>query len=144
MATQWKRRSSLCLLLLPQLLTMLLLLQQFSTGHGVSAADQRRESCDVSVAGNVEADDDRESLMESETSRRILTATKFLSSGALLRDSPFCGGPESGRPYSSCLPAPSNPRTRGCFKIYRCRPYWSSFISRKVIEKLQILKFIFF
>ncbi|KAL9688516.1 hypothetical protein QQ045_032938 [Rhodiola kirilowii] len=69
-------------------------------------------------------------LMESDVSRRFLEEQKrYISYGALNRDQPVCGGGSRGQPYSSktsCLPPSSNPQTRGCSKVYRCRQGGSS------------------
>ncbi|OIW11204.1 hypothetical protein TanjilG_28295 [Lupinus angustifolius] len=63
--------------------------------------------------------------MESEISKRFMMEEKrYISNGALKRDKPVCNGGGSGEAYSKtggCLPPPSNPQSRGCFKYYRCR-----------------------
>ncbi|XVE81237.1 hypothetical protein DITRI_Ditri15bG0047100 [Diplodiscus trichospermus] len=94
------------------------MLQELSPHYRVAAAvaaDNRQ--CDGSMAEC--GDINEELLMESESSRRILQANK-ISYGALRRDSSACGS--QGQSYSSsCIPHSSNPYTRGCSKIYRCR-----------------------
>ncbi|KAE9585462.1 hypothetical protein Lal_00017865 [Lupinus albus] len=67
-----------------------------------------------------------ELVMESEISRRFLVQEekRYISNGALKRDKPVCNGGGSGEAYTKtggCLPPPSNPQSRGCFKYYRCR-----------------------
>ncbi|CAI9776998.1 unnamed protein product [Fraxinus pennsylvanica] len=78
--------------------------------------------CNGSIA---DCDEELEILMESEISRRILEAKKYISPGALKRDQPVCNGGARGKPYTGgggCVPAPSNNYSRGCQQYYRCRP----------------------
>ncbi|KAK7400066.1 hypothetical protein VNO78_11265 [Psophocarpus tetragonolobus] len=78
-------------------------------------------TCNGSIA---ECNQEDELLMESEISRRFLEQKRYISNGALQRDKPVCDGGGSGEAYSKtggCLPPPSNPQNRGCFKYYRCR-----------------------
>ncbi|XP_052207009.1 rapid alkalinization factor-like [Diospyros lotus] len=58
--------------------------------------------------------------MESEMSRRILATTKYISYGALQRNTVPCS--QRGASYYNCKPgAEANPYTRGCSAITRCR-----------------------
>ncbi|KAK6266090.1 hypothetical protein QUC31_016927 [Theobroma cacao] len=120
MKTKWKEIYAMSLLLAP--LLMMLLFQELSPHYRVAAAADNsyheKKQCDGSMAEC--GDIDEELLMESESSRRILQANR-ISYGAIRRDLPACGG-SGGQPYSTnCLPPSSNPYTRGCSKIYRCR-----------------------
>ncbi|CAJ1941018.1 unnamed protein product [Sphenostylis stenocarpa] len=68
----------------------------------------------------VAADDDAEFLMDSETSRRILAGTSYISYGALRRNTVPCS--RRGASYYNCRPgAQANPYRRGCSAITRCR-----------------------
>ncbi|XP_052205877.1 rapid alkalinization factor-like [Diospyros lotus] len=58
--------------------------------------------------------------LDSEGSRRILAATRYISYAALQRDSVPCS--RRGASYYNCKPgAQANPYTRGCSAITRCR-----------------------
>ncbi|XP_057956838.1 protein RALF-like 32 [Malania oleifera] len=77
-------------------------------------------ACNGSIA---ECDAGGEALMESGISQKFVEEqkTRYISAGALKRDQPVCKG-GGGEAYSrSCLPPPSNPHSRGCYKYYRCR-----------------------
>lgn len=64
--------------------------------------------------------EDTEFLMESESNRRILAATKYISYGALRRNTVPCS--RRGASYYNCRPgAQANPYHRGCSAITRCR-----------------------
>ncbi|GLT32486.1 hypothetical protein SLA2020_071510 [Shorea laevis] len=64
--------------------------------------------------------DDEEFAMDSESNRRILAASKYISYGAMLKNSVPCS--HRGASYYNCKPgAQANPYTRGCSKITRCR-----------------------
>ncbi|KAF8016307.1 hypothetical protein BT93_H1728 [Corymbia citriodora subsp. variegata] len=99
----------------------LLVLYLLGTG-GITPqkVDARDPACNGSIA---ECSEEAEFQMDSEINRRLLEQKKYISPGALKKDQPVCGGGGSGNAYtnSGCLPAPSNPQTRGCFKYYRCR-----------------------
>lgn len=66
-----------------------------------------------------------ELVFDSEVSRRFMAAKKYISTGALRKDQPTCGGGARGEAYSKnsgCgLPSQSNPHSPGCSKYYRCR-----------------------
>ncbi|KAK7292276.1 hypothetical protein RIF29_08054 [Crotalaria pallida] len=65
-------------------------------------------------------DDDTEFLMESESSRRILAGTRYISYGALRRNTVPCS--RRGASYYNCRTgAQANPYRRGCSAITRCR-----------------------
>ncbi|KAI4372280.1 hypothetical protein MLD38_010529 [Melastoma candidum] len=70
--------------------------------------------------GAVVEDEQVEFLMDSEISRRILATTKYISYGALQRDTVPCS--RRGASYYNCQAGASgNPYTRGCSAITRCR-----------------------
>lgn len=63
---------------------------------------------------------DEEFGMDSEIIRRILATTKYISYGALQRDSVPCS--QRGASYYNChAGAQANPYSRGCSAITRCR-----------------------
>ncbi|KAK7264634.1 hypothetical protein RJT34_32243 [Clitoria ternatea] len=65
-------------------------------------------------------DDDTEFLMDSESNRRILAARRYISYGALRRNTVPCS--RRGASYYNCRPgAQANPYRRGCSAITRCR-----------------------
>ncbi|KAL6214861.1 hypothetical protein ACLB2K_014293 [Fragaria x ananassa] len=58
--------------------------------------------------------------MDSEINRRILATTKYISYGALQRNTVPCS--QRGASYYNCKPgAQANPYNRGCSAITRCR-----------------------
>ncbi|KAI3979375.1 hypothetical protein MKX01_001567 [Papaver californicum] len=58
--------------------------------------------------------------MDSEISRRILATTKYISYGALRKNSVPCS--RRGASYYNCKPgAQANPYQRGCSKLSKCR-----------------------
>ncbi|GMI79337.1 ralf-like 33 [Hibiscus trionum] len=59
-------------------------------------------------------------LLDSEISRRILATTRYISYGALQRNTVPCS--RRGASYYNCQPgAQANPYNRGCSRITRCR-----------------------
>ncbi|OIW19596.1 hypothetical protein TanjilG_18406 [Lupinus angustifolius] len=65
-------------------------------------------------------DDDTEFLMESEGNRRILAGNRYISYGALRRNTVPCS--RRGASYYNCRTgAQANPYRRGCSAITRCR-----------------------
>ncbi|KAE9601987.1 hypothetical protein Lal_00041015 [Lupinus albus] len=65
-------------------------------------------------------DDDTEFLMESESNRRILAGYRYISYGALRRNTVPCS--RRGASYYNCRTgAQANPYRRGCSTITRCR-----------------------
>ncbi|XP_023000591.1 protein RALF-like 33 [Cucurbita maxima] len=82
--------------------------------------------CRGSIAECFLAGDDNDSAfgmefeMDSEINRRILAASRYLSYGALKRNSVPCS--RRGASYYNCQPgAQANPYRRGCNAITRCR-----------------------
>ncbi|XP_057963003.1 rapid alkalinization factor [Malania oleifera] len=76
-----------------------------------------RSGCRGTV-GECLADDEFE--LDSETSRRILATTQYISYGALQRNRVPCS--RRGASYYNCRTgAQANPYTRGCSAITRCR-----------------------
>ncbi|KAL7220687.1 hypothetical protein ACSBR2_013550 [Camellia fascicularis] len=58
--------------------------------------------------------------MDSEINRRILATTRYISYGALRRNTVPCS--RRGASYYNCRPgAQANPYSRGCSRITRCR-----------------------
>ncbi|CAN0855814.1 Protein RALF-like 33 [Linum grandiflorum] len=67
-----------------------------------------------------EGDNDEEFAMESESARRILASRRYISYGALRRNSVPCS--RRGASYYNCRGGgQANPYTRGCSRITRCR-----------------------
>lgn len=63
---------------------------------------------------------DEEFELDSESNRRILATRRYISYGALQRNSVPCS--RRGQSYYNCRPgAQANPYTRGCSTITRCR-----------------------
>ncbi|XP_019187977.1 PREDICTED: rapid alkalinization factor [Ipomoea nil] len=74
--------------------------------------------CDGSTAECLAEAEELE--MESESSRRILATTRYISYGALQKNNIPCS--RRGASYYNCRPgAQANPYTRGCSAITRCR-----------------------
>ncbi|KAM1038727.1 hypothetical protein ACFX13_034099 [Malus domestica] len=84
-------------------------------------AEAKSASCKGSIAEcALAAGDDEEFDMDSEISRRILATTKYISYGALQRNTVPCS--RRGASYYNCKPgAQANPYNRGCSAITRCR-----------------------
>ncbi|TQD93744.1 hypothetical protein C1H46_020643 [Malus baccata] len=87
-----------------------------------AAAANAKSACKGSIAecalaaGNDEVEFD----MDSEISRRILATSNYISYGALQRNTVPCS--RRGASYYNCQPgAQSNPYSRGCSAITRCR-----------------------
>ncbi|KAE8684100.1 Protein RALF-like 33 [Hibiscus syriacus] len=58
--------------------------------------------------------------LDSESGRRILATTRYISYGALQRNTVPCS--RRGASYYNCQPgAQANPYNRGCSRITRCR-----------------------
>ncbi|KAK5840722.1 protein RALF-like 33 [Gossypium arboreum] len=72
------------------------------------------------LSGEESSDFDAEFAMDSEISRRILARTRYISYGALRRNTVPCS--RRGASYYNCRPgAQANPYSRGCSRITRCR-----------------------
>ncbi|KAG4213078.1 hypothetical protein ERO13_A01G032800v2 [Gossypium hirsutum] len=85
-----------------------------------------KSECSGSIAeclmqgGDDSSDFDAEFAMGSETGRRILAARRYISYGALRRNTVPCS--RRGASYYNCRPgAQANPYSRGCSRITRCR-----------------------
>ncbi|CAH9108049.1 unnamed protein product [Cuscuta epithymum] len=64
-------------------------------------------------------EDNEEMLMESESSRRVLSQSRYISYAAMNKDSIPCN--RRGPSYYNCQKhAPVRPYTRGCSKFTRC------------------------
>ncbi|GAU29364.1 hypothetical protein TSUD_31700 [Trifolium subterraneum] len=64
--------------------------------------------------------EDEEFELDSEINRRILATTKYISYGAMQRNTVPCS--RRGASYYNCRPgAQANPYSRGCSAITRCR-----------------------
>ncbi|KAK7344249.1 hypothetical protein VNO77_13642 [Canavalia gladiata] len=74
-------------------------------------------TCKGSIAECLEKE---EFELDSEINRRILATTKYISYGALQRNTVPCS--RRGASYYNCRPgAQANPYNRGCSAITRCR-----------------------
>ncbi|KAJ9154502.1 hypothetical protein P3X46_027826 [Hevea brasiliensis] len=63
---------------------------------------------------------DEDFEMDNEINRRILATRKYISYGALMRNTVPCS--RRGASYYNCRPgAQANPYSRGCNRITRCR-----------------------
>ncbi|GER43760.1 ralf-like 33 [Striga asiatica] len=72
------------------------------------------------TVGECLEDEDEEFALESESTRRILTSRRYISYGALQRNSVPCS--RRGASYYNCRPgAQANPYRRSCSAITRCR-----------------------
>ncbi|OMO98473.1 Rapid ALkalinization Factor [Corchorus olitorius] len=70
--------------------------------------------------GEGSSDFDEEFAMGTEINRRILATSRYISYGALRRNTVPCS--RRGASYYNCRPgAQANPYSRGCSKITRCR-----------------------
>ncbi|GLT90229.1 hypothetical protein SLE2022_081720 [Rubroshorea leprosula] len=77
-----------------------------------------RSNCKGSIAECLAGEEEFE--LDSEISRRILATTKYISYGALQKNTVPCS--RRGASYYNCQPgAQANPYTRGCSAITRCR-----------------------
>jgi len=97
----------------------------FSLTHVHAGADHRglswlpaaKPNCHGSIAECMAND---EFQMDSESNRRILATTNYISYGALQRNTVPCS--RRGASYYNCQPgAEANPYSRGCSAITRCR-----------------------
>lgn len=78
-----------------------------------------RSDCKGSISECL-AGEEVEFQLDSEISRRILQTTKYISYGALQRNTVPCS--RRGASYYNCQPqAQANPYTRGCSAITKCR-----------------------
>lgn len=76
--------------------------------------------CRGSIGECMDATGEGEFEMDSEINRRILATTKYISYGALQRDTVPCS--IKGASYYNCrVGAQANPYSRGCSAITRCR-----------------------
>ncbi|CAI9102134.1 OLC1v1000354C1 [Oldenlandia corymbosa var. corymbosa] len=74
----------------------------------------------IPAGSGLVGDAEAEFELDSESNRRILATTRYISYGALQRNSVPCS--RRGQSYYNCRPgAPANPYTRGCSAITRCR-----------------------
>ncbi|KAL4318411.1 hypothetical protein GQ457_18G007170 [Hibiscus cannabinus] len=85
---------------------------------GWMAASATRSRCEGSIGECLEGEEEFE--MDSEISRRVLQTTRYISYGALQRNTVPCS--RRGASYYNCQPgAQANPYNRGCSRITRCR-----------------------
>ncbi|XP_057717860.1 rapid alkalinization factor [Arachis stenosperma] len=88
-------------------------------GGWVASKKGSGSSCKGSIAECMEAGEEEFDL-DSEINRRILATTKYISYGALQRNTIPCS--RRGASYYNCRPgAQANPYNRGCSAITRCR-----------------------
>lgn len=91
-------------------------LESFFLPVGTSGCRGSIAECSLLVGD----DDDAEFLMDSESNRRILAGRRYISYGALRRNTVPCS--RRGASYYNCRPgAQANPYRRGCSAITRCR-----------------------
>ncbi|XP_051144139.1 rapid alkalinization factor [Andrographis paniculata] len=113
------------LLLLCSIVSLLLANVSASGDHGVAVAWMApvvRSGCKGTVGGCLIGSEevDEEFELESESTRRILAMRRYISYGALRRNSVPCS--RRGASYYNCRPgAQANPYRRGCSAITRCR-----------------------
>ncbi|KAI3445342.1 hypothetical protein Pfo_002007 [Paulownia fortunei] len=118
MAGSSKMLLALCLIM------SLLFLSKVSAGGDHDAAagwlmPGVRSGCRGTVAECLE-NEDEEFELDSESNRRILATRRYISYGALQRNSVPCS--RRGASYYNCRPgAQANPYSRGCSAITRCR-----------------------
>ncbi|XP_030551486.1 rapid alkalinization factor 23-like [Rhodamnia argentea] len=85
-----------------------------------SAGECRGSIAECLAAGAGDGEWGEELAMDSETNRRILATTRYISYGALRRNTVPCS--RRGVSYYNCRTgAPANPYTRACSRITRCR-----------------------
>ncbi|KAJ4825987.1 Protein RALF-like 33 [Turnera subulata] len=76
--------------------------------------------CRGSIAECMAGEFDEEFAMDSESNRRILATRRYISYGALRRNTVPCS--RRGASYYNCRRgAQANPYSRGCSRITRCR-----------------------
>ncbi|XP_030477150.1 rapid alkalinization factor-like [Syzygium oleosum] len=89
-------------------------------GHHLGWAGAARSRCEGSIAECLAEGGEGEFDLDSESNRRILATTKYISYGALQRNTVPCS--RRGASYYNCQTgASSNPYSRGCSAITRCR-----------------------
>ncbi|KAE8687272.1 Rapid alkalinization factor 23 [Hibiscus syriacus] len=77
-----------------------------------------RSACKGPIGECLEGEEEFE--LDSEINRRILQTTRYISYGALQRNTVPCS--RRGASYYNCQPgAQANPYNRGCSRITRCR-----------------------
>ncbi|CAJ2631660.1 unnamed protein product [Trifolium pratense] len=77
-------------------------------------------TCEGSIADCMLQQGEEEFQLDNEINRRILANTKYISYGALQRNTVPCS--RRGASYYNCKPgAQANPYSRGCSAITRCR-----------------------
>ncbi|KAK7269367.1 hypothetical protein RIF29_22092 [Crotalaria pallida] len=98
--------------------TLLVATTTVSGGGGMGLGWVPTTVCKGSIAECNEGGEEFE--FESEISRRILATTKYISYGALQRNTVPCS--RRGASYYNCKTgAQANPYNRGCSAITRCR-----------------------
>ncbi|PIM97393.1 hypothetical protein CDL12_24122 [Handroanthus impetiginosus] len=110
------------MLLVLCLVTSFLLSQVSASGDNDASAwmmPALRSGCRGTIAECLE-NEDEEFELDSESNRRILATRRYISYGALQRNSVPCS--RRGASYYNCRPgAQANPYRRGCSAITRCR-----------------------
>ncbi|XP_062108635.1 protein RALF-like 33 [Humulus lupulus] len=92
----------------------------FSGSHQLSWISSRSACTGTIAECLIAGDDDLEMEMDSESNRRILATSRYISYGALRRNTVPCS--RRGASYYNCRPgAQANPYSRGCSSITRCR-----------------------
>ncbi|KAL5060974.1 hypothetical protein RYX36_032578 [Vicia faba] len=87
---------------------------------GMEWIHQTKTTCEGTIADCMLQQGEEEFQFDSEINRRILATTKYISYGALQRNTVPCS--RRGASYYNCRPgAQANPYSRGCSAITRCR-----------------------
>ncbi|XP_047963024.1 rapid alkalinization factor-like [Salvia hispanica] len=106
-------------LLLPLCLIASILILEASAGAVGWMMPAVRSGCRGTIAECLAGGDDEFDL-DSESSRRILATSRYISYEALKRNNAPCS--RRGASYYNCRPgAQANPYQRGCSAITRCR-----------------------
>ncbi|XP_010546717.1 PREDICTED: protein RALF-like 22 [Tarenaya hassleriana] len=92
--------------------------EDYGAALGLVRAGSSLSGCRGSIAECLAEEEELE--LDSEISRRILATNKYISYGALQRNSVPCS--RRGASYYNCRRgAQANPYSRGCSTITRCR-----------------------
>ncbi|KAJ8766752.1 hypothetical protein K2173_007819 [Erythroxylum novogranatense] len=106
------------------ILVLAIMAVQVSISSSSSAVDfmlSMESGCRGSIAECLTGWNEEEEFgVDSESSRRILATRRYISYGALRRNTVPCS--RRGASYYNCRPgAQANPYSRGCSRITRCR-----------------------
>lgn len=113
---------AICAILAVHLTLASSLAVDFIGDHQLSWIAARSDGCRGSVGECLigDVDEELEMQMDSESNRRILAQRRYISYGALRRNTVPCS--RRGASYYNCRPGgQANPYSRGCNAITRCR-----------------------